>query len=277
MTLDTFKKLIDEQYGLVEIKLNGLGEPTLQGDVFFDMIAYARSKRIWVRITTNASLLHLNENYKKLIDSGVNEIDISMDGADQQTYESIRKNGRFETVAKNCKLINDYAASLGICRTKMWTIVQENNFNNFSQFVTLASILGFKHLVFSLNLHGWADADLLKENLSKVIENKLEEKKLFDLVSDGKKAGVRVSFWTLNDKFDASSIHTLCPWPFERAVVSSDSRVVPCCMIGNPDAYEIGRGIRTTFSDIWFGKEYQKFRQDHLSGNIPAKCKLCYK
>ena len=58
MSLDDFKNIVDTQYGLIEIKLNGLGEPTLQGDDFFEMIKYARQKKIWVRITTNASLLH---------------------------------------------------------------------------------------------------------------------------------------------------------------------------------------------------------------------------
>ena len=60
MTFDDFRRLIDEQYGLVEIKLQGIGEPLMQrGDEFFEMIRYARSKHIWVRTTTNASQLHL--------------------------------------------------------------------------------------------------------------------------------------------------------------------------------------------------------------------------
>ena len=33
------------------------------------MIKYAKDKKIWVRTVTNASLLHLKDNYKKLIDT----------------------------------------------------------------------------------------------------------------------------------------------------------------------------------------------------------------
>ena len=112
MTLAQFKALIDEQYGLVEIKLNGLGEALMQGDDYFEMISYARSKRIWVRMTTNASLLHVHDNYRKLIDSGVNEIDISIDGASKEVFESIRVGGNFRIVTRNCKLLNDYTDSL---------------------------------------------------------------------------------------------------------------------------------------------------------------------
>src|SRR2546422_103354 len=90
MSLEEFQRLIDEQYGLVEIKLQGIGEPTMQGDVFFEMIKYARARHIWVRTTTNASLLHVKENYKKLVDTDVNEIQISIDGADAAKFESIQ-------------------------------------------------------------------------------------------------------------------------------------------------------------------------------------------
>jgi MoaA/NifB/PqqE/SkfB family radical SAM enzyme len=54
------------------------------------MTRYAREKHIWVRTTTNASLLHLKDNYRKMIDADVNELQISVDGASKQVYEGIR-------------------------------------------------------------------------------------------------------------------------------------------------------------------------------------------
>ena len=111
MELEDFKRLIDEQYGLFEIKIQGMGEPLLGKDKFFDMIAYSRSKNIWVRTITNAALLHLNNNYKKLIDSGVNEVQLSVDGTTKDTFEKIRRGSKFEQIKLNCKLINDYCES----------------------------------------------------------------------------------------------------------------------------------------------------------------------
>ena len=46
MSLVQFKQLLDEQYGLIEVKIQGLGEPALQGEDFFKMIEYARKKVI---------------------------------------------------------------------------------------------------------------------------------------------------------------------------------------------------------------------------------------
>ncbi|NGX59975.1 MAG: putative mycofactocin radical SAM maturase MftC [Chlamydiae bacterium] len=277
MTVEKFKQIIDEQYGLVEIKLNGLGEALLQGDDFFEMISYARSKHIWVRITTNASLLHARENYKKLIDSGVNEIDISIDGADKTTFESIRRQSNFERVVQNCKLLNDYTKRLGIKRTKMWTLVQENNYQQLTQLVELSAEMGFSYYVLSLTLHGWGHEDLAERNRSVTVEHKLTPDYLQSLIELGQSLGIKVCFWSVNDKFDTSSPDKLCSWPFERAVITSDLRTVPCCMIGDPDAFEIGGGSGKSFLELWKGEQYKKFREAHLKGRIPEICKGCYK
>ena len=265
MTLEEFKSLIDEQYGLVEIKLNGIGEPLMAGDVFFEMIRYARSKRLWVRITTNASLLHLRGNAQKLVDSGVNEIDISIDGADAPTFEGIRIQSDFNKVRENCKLLNGLTD-----KTKMWTLVQKGNVHKLGDHVRIAKDWGFKNLVFSLQLHGWGDDDLEKVNHDK--EVKLTEGYLWTLVKMGKANGVRVSFWDVSSKFTQEN---LCPWPFGRAVVTSDMRTVPCCMIGDPDKFELGKGL--SFMEAWKSDEYQDFRAAHISGQLPQVCKGCYK
>lgn len=273
MPVGEFKRLIDEQYGLLEIKLNGLGEALLQGDEYFEMIRYARARRIWVRMTTNASLLHLRDNVRKLIDSGVNEIDISIDGADAATFEGIRVQSDFGRVRENCRALNTYCASLGIRRTKMWTLVQKANVERLEEHVGLAARLGFKHLVFSLQMHGWGGEALAERNRAAMAE--VSQVRADDLVARGKACGVRVAFWDVSAKFSTQSPETLCPWPFERAVITSDSRTVPCCMIGDPDAFELGKGL--TFWQAWMSDEYRAFRQAHLDGEVPAVCKGCYR
>ena len=80
---------------------------------FFEMIKYARQKKIWVRITTNASLLHLRDNYKKLVDSDVCEVDISIDGYNKEKYEKIRVGGKYEITTENCKRLNEYGEEQG--------------------------------------------------------------------------------------------------------------------------------------------------------------------
>src|SRR3990167_9392515 len=213
----------------------------------------------------------------KRVDSGVNEIDISIDGADAATFEGIRVQSDFGRVKDNCVALNAYAASMGLKRTKMWTLVQKTNVKHLVRHVQLSAKLGFSNCVFSLNLHGWGNEALAARNAAVQADGELTTNYLLGLVELGRMVGVRVSFWAVNEKFDTDEPAHLCQWPFERAVVTSDLRTVPCCMIGDPDAFEFERGAGKSFGAVWNGKEYMEFRQAHLEGKIPKVCKGCYK
>lgn len=278
MDLETFKALIDEQEGLVEIKLQGIGEPLLQGDDFFAMIRYARQRHIWVRTTTNCSLLHLRDNYKKLIDSGVNEVQMSVDGATREVFETIRTGSRFERIVENCRLINDYARSQDRRVTKMWSVVQKANFHQVDglDLVDLAADLGFRDQAFAFSLTDWGQEDWRTQNDSVTVEGALTESLGHRLRARARDHGITIGFWRVTSKYDTSSPDRLCPWPFERATVTSDSRVTPCCAIGDPSAFEFGKDEAKSFLQIWNSAEYQAFRAAHLAGDVPEICRGCY-
>lgn len=273
LPLTAFKRLIDEQYGLIEIKLQGLGEPTLQRDDFFAMIRYARQRHIWVRTTTNASLLHLDGNADKLLDSDVNEIQISIDGADAPTYQAIRRRGRFDRVIANCRMLNERSAARGVVRSKMWVVVQKANRRQLGELVDLAPALGFRHLVFSLSLTDFGMA-AWRTRADAFTADGLTLCAARALVTRGRDQGVRVGFWRVTQKYRTDAPAQLCPWPFERAMVSSDRRVVPCCYLGSPDVSDFGSA--DSLAAVWRGDTMTAFRQAHLAGYPPPICRGCY-
>jgi len=274
MPFEDFKNLIDDQYGLVEIKIQGMGEPTMQGEDYFKMIRYARSRQIWVRTVTNASLLHLKENYKKLVDSGVNEIQISIDGPDKETFEGIREGSSFDKVTSNCKLINDYCEENNVERTKMWTVVQNSNIDKLEELVDLGYELNFKNIVFSLELVDWGQDDWKSRNSKISASGLINNDRIFSLVDKGEVLGIKVRFWRQTQKYTTKSPEKLCPWPFERVYISSDMRVVACCVIGNPEVSDLGNAH--DFLTLWNEKTMLNFRAQHLTGNLPDYCKSCY-
>ena len=276
MSVEDFKRLIDEQVGLVEIKLQGMGEPTMAGDALFEMIAYARRRHIWVRTTTNASLLHLRDNYRKIVDSGVNELQVSIDGADAETFQAIRPGSVFKRVVENCRLLNAYSAQQGVVCAKMWTVIQRRNVHQLHALVDLAADLGFKSQAFSLDLTDWGQERWRDLTTREYAVEDIDRSLGWELFETGRRQGVKVAFWKIGAKFDAADRNNLCTWPFERAYVSSDSRVTPCCMIANPDALDMGR-IDNGFTSVWRSEAYRKFRDDHLNGRPPSVCRNCFK
>lgn len=274
MTFEEYQALLDSQYGLVEIKLQGMGEP-LMGSSYFDMIADARKRYIWVRSTTNASLLHLKDNYKRLIDSDICEVQVSIDGATSSTYEKIRRGGQFKKVTENSRLLNQYCRDVKRNRTRMWSVIQGANFNEIEMFPKLAHELGFDRLTLSLDLNDWGQETWRKSNDPLDIHRKFNLEQAETLIRLGKQYEVDVTFWFIDEKYDTTHPSKLCPWPFERAYISSDMRIVPCCMIANPDVSDLGDAHE--LDREWNGRAMKEFRKLHLTGNIPSVCKSCYK
>jgi MoaA/NifB/PqqE/SkfB family radical SAM enzyme len=272
MTIWEFKNLLDEQVGVVELKIQGFGEPTMGGESYFGMIRHARAQRIWVRTITNASLLHLRDYYKKLVDSDANEIQISIDGATQEVFEGIRRGSVFERVTTNCALINGYSDG---SRTKMWTVVQEANAHQLEDLVALADHMGFRHMVFSFELIDFGQPRWKEANDAVSVSHRIDLDRCWRLHDTAASRGIKLAFWFATERYDAGDPAKLCPWPFERAYVSSDMRFVPCCIIGNPEVSDLGDARR--LAEAWNGPAIADFRRAHLDGRVPDVCKSCYK
>ncbi len=275
MSLEDYMDLIDDQYGIMEIKLQGMGEPLLNAQDYFKMIKYARDRHIWVRSTVNGSLLHLKDNYKKLIDSDICELQISIDGTTKESFEVIRRGGSFERVKNNSMLINDYAQKVGKMRTRMWAVLQDKNFNDLTSFPVLAAELGFKRLTISLDLNDWGQDSWRKRNDPVDIHKSFDLETAQEIIHTSKALGVETTYWFIDEKYEPGNENKLCPWPFTRAFVSSDMRVVPCCMIANPEISDLGDARK--FSKVWNNNRMQDFRLAHIEGRIPNICKSCYK
>ncbi len=275
MTFEEYKALLDEQIGIVELKLQGMGEPLLGKQTYFDMISLARERSIWVRSVTNGSILHVNDNYKRVIDADVSELHVSFDGATKETYEKIRRGGKYDLVKKNATLLNEYAITQNRHHTRMWVVVQDANFHELEMLPALAAEMGFSRLSLSLDLNDWGQ-DSWKE-----VNDQVDKQREFTLEQGheiarlGEKHGVEVTFWHIDAKFDTDSLENICPWPFERAYISSEMRIVPCCMIANPEILELGDA--TQFSSEWNSRKMQAFRKAHINGKIPKACQGCYR
>ena len=280
MTLPEFKEIIDSIPSLTEVKIQGFGEPLLAGDNFHAMVGYARSKKIWVRTTINGSLLHINDNIRKLIESDINEISISIDGGNKKTFETIRKKSNFDLVKKNCtllaqKLSEDKKEYL----LKFNTTLQIGNYDDRYEIIDLIAGIGGKSLNYTFSISEFGDKLWHQENDSKKVNEELSYSECLNLLDYAKARGVELTFWAGLNKYSQED-NNICPWPFSRLYISSDNRVVPCCIIGNPDIYEFENNDDVSISEkikqVWNSNELKEFREAHLHGEIPDVCKFCY-
>ncbi|MDP3723054.1 MAG: radical SAM protein [Candidatus Omnitrophota bacterium] len=273
MTLEELQAFVECQPGLTEVKLRGMGEPLLHPR-YIEMVQYLVGRDLWVRTNTNSSVLHARDNYRRLIDSGIGEIQTSVDGATKDVFEKIRRRSNFEQVVRNLTLLNQYANRQDRPYTRMWVVVQQYNRHQIFEFVELAKRMECRRLTFSLTLNDWGQDQWHAKNaqLQSLDLSEEEQQRLLDVMA---REGIEITVWRQATKYSTESPDTLCPWVFGRPYISSDSRVVPCSMIANPDVMDLGDA--TDFERVWNGPAYQAFRQRHLSGDIPTHCRHCYK
>ena len=104
MTMDTFKKIVDEcaRYRLPALKLSWRGEPMLNRN-FTEMLRYAKSKGILeVTSLTNGTLMD-ETICRQIVDAKMDQLIISIDGFTKETYEKIRVGADYDVVLNNVK------------------------------------------------------------------------------------------------------------------------------------------------------------------------------
>ncbi len=97
ISMELYKNIIDEaSRHAFYLTLYFQGEPLLHPEIG-TMIAYAKSKRMFVFISTNGHFLS-QKMITTLIESKLNKIIISLDGATQEDFEHYRVGGNLSTV-----------------------------------------------------------------------------------------------------------------------------------------------------------------------------------
>lgn len=184
MNFKTFKKIIDEIAGAGGKNMDftpTLGEPLLDLNLF-EKIKYAKNKKLNVSMYTNGILLNKNNNYKKLVDSGIDELAISVGDIDPEIDSEI------------CKINSKVSEERwkGIIKTMDYFLEKRNKKINLSfrpkrapwkiikdcEFKKILKVIGEKNIDFSLKYDSWGGS-IKKKDLIGVMRLKKPFKKMF--------------------------------------------------------------------------------------------------
>jgi pyruvate-formate lyase-activating enzyme len=112
MDMGLFRRIVDETApSAPAIVLHSWGEPMMHPELF-DMVAYARSKDMWVETSTNITLL-TEERIRKVLASGMSQLYLAMDGVTKATYERVRVGANYEKVLRNVERLLELKRETG--------------------------------------------------------------------------------------------------------------------------------------------------------------------
>ena len=188
------------------ITLTG-GEPLLRSD-FLTILGYLRS--IYngkITLMTNGTLI-TPKNVKEIV-SQIDSIDISLDGADEESCAVIRGKGVFEKVVSSIKLLQSH----GFSKISISMVLSANNVRYTKQFMELNESLNTTPMLRALSYEGRA-----KEN-----------KDILDNV-------VTTEFLRQEDKKTNSECRTCCCTAgYNQITIEANGDIFPCNLFVEPE------------------------------------------
>lgn len=225
--------------------LHGLGEPLLNKE-FDEVVSMLHQRNIFTVISTNVSLL--NEAMAgKIVQSKLDYLILSIDGASQMSYEKYRKGGDFAQVMENTKNFMRIRRALNSSTPFVeWQfIVFSHNYNEMDKAKSLAREAGVDYINFI--------PGIIEDQSYAVSDKKYESRAC-----------------PLTKRTDCKSLwNTLVPnWNGDLAA---------CCWDYSADS-DFGNVFLQDFRDIWNNDKYQNSRRLVACGDIAVCdtiCKLC--
>lgn len=126
MNRDVFAALADEIAELKsveEVFFGGMGEPLFHPDICSMIRRLPREKKI--SLLTNGTML-TKERCQELIEAGLSELWVSMDGFEKKCYEAIQLGSRFERILENLAHFNEARSNTAVRLCITFVVTPEN-------------------------------------------------------------------------------------------------------------------------------------------------------
>jgi MoaA/NifB/PqqE/SkfB family radical SAM enzyme len=269
--LGEFEALVDQFPALERVVLHGIGEPLLVADLPA-MIRAVKTRFPSAAVLFNSNAVLLDEGWRRLlIEAGLDEYRISIDGATAETYARIRGIDAYDRVVDNLYAFSRLAREAGHPRLSFWLTAMRENLDELPALVDLAADIGIPEVYVQrlvLTRRG-----LARQEHS--LYGQLRARQEAALTEAARRAQVhgiafrasglstpRESLGVRDGPVKASQDR---PWSgcfrmWRSTYVTANGNVLPCCISPFSTAdYEgliLGNVFETSFLDIWNGIKY---------------------
>lgn len=267
MDLHIFRKIIDELgHHLFIILLWDWGEPFLNPSIY-EMISYAKERKIGVISSTNAHVFATGDHAERLVHSGIDCIIVALDGATQATYEHYRRGGDLATVKAGVKRIVEARRTLN-SRTPlidMRFIVMKHNEHEIPQLEELARSLEVDALTLrALCTYDYGEYCTIEADGRAFVP----EDSAYQPFKSDPRLGSPIRRQT-----------NPCKVLWNNPAIHSDGKVFACTF--DPHGRNVlGDISEDTFRDIWWGSGYKelrrRFRKDYRQLALCGGCTYAF-
>jgi MoaA/NifB/PqqE/SkfB family radical SAM enzyme len=288
LSFEQFRYIVDQFPVLDRVVLHGLGEPLLNKDLPL-MIRYLKERGTYVLFNSNGIALTAKRG-QALIDAGLDEYRLSMDGSTRETYAHVRGVDAFDKIWRNVKAFTTMQKEQNASKpaVSLWFTAMRENLHELPGLIDLASENGvsevyMQRLVFFEKGLAASQQSLFHratpEELALVRRCELicqERGILF------KAAGTATPLESIARDFGERP-WSGCSRPYTLTYITSSGNVLSCCFapFGHRSAREyqeervLGNIFQEPIERIWQGERYTAFRRAFESGAPARHCAQC--
>jgi len=288
ISLAQMRRITDQLPDLQRVVLHGIGEPLLNSELAA-MIENLKSRGVYVLINSNGILLDAKWR-QALMDSGLDELRISLDAASPQGYRQMRGSDQFDRIVANLEALKALQDASRITRpaVSLWYLGTQDNIAELPQFVRLAADIKIAEVYLQRLVYFQDDAGYgvavaqksLQESESRLMDLVLESQALAD------RLGVRFNSSGLCQPTQSLKAERVEEKPWHKCFryqclmyITAWGNVLPCCIapFATVDYASLimGNVFETPLDKIWRGERYTRFRKAHRSARPPKCCRGC--
>ena len=164
MSMELFRRIVDQVPSVARVVLHGVGEPMLVRHLP-EMIRHLKARGTHVLFNTNGTLL-APRKHREIIDTGLDELRVSLDAAEAATFLKVWGKDMFDRIVRNVSAFTNLQAATGATTpvVSLWLTGLKETVDQLPEFVRLAARIGVKkvhlqRLVFDEQGFGMARSD----------------------------------------------------------------------------------------------------------------------
>ncbi len=295
-----FERIVDGLPELTSVALQVNGEPLLYRHLP-DVIDALVGRGVFVELNSNGIALRLRRVDWLLgrggradrsssglsgakLDSGLPQLNISLDAIDPTTYQTLRGVPSYELVVGN---LTRFLARRGPAparpRVSLWMTATRANLPDLIGLVELAARVGAEEVF--LQRMVYFGAGMAQEEES--VHGRLTARDRDVLATAQRRADQLGIVLRTCGRHQPSGMlgdaPTAEPWrdcrrAWEGAAVMADGDVVPCCIstfVAPREAIRMGNVLDSSWDEVWNGPAYRRHRELLESGPGPEYCRQC--
>ena len=146
MSWQLFCSIVDQIPNLSRAVLHGVGEPMLVKNLP-RMVRYLKDRGTYVLFNTNGTVLN-EKNGRALIEAELDELRVSFDAANAESYKAIRGKNYFNRILKNVRAFRDLQEREGHSKPRVsaWLTGMRETVEQLPDFVRVAAETGVKEV-----------------------------------------------------------------------------------------------------------------------------------